>query len=756
MSYVNDDIDPTDIVGMCHRRHRLAQDAEAEGRKDRLDDVRFVRLRDQWPDYAKRGRNIPGRERPMLVVNRLMQFRNQVINEIRMNSPSVKVRPVDDTADIKTAEVFEGIIRHVMAVSNGEAAIDTAAEWQVDTGLGYIAVEPDWADSESWDQELFIRRCEDPNKWWFDPHSKEPDGSDAEWAIEALDMRKADFKASYPDVEPNQFDMLDYAPMGGWITQDTVRVAKYWWLGKEAVKAQHPATGQTVTRYRKRCYCSIIAGNKELERTELLFTGDAYIPLIPVYGLDTVIEGKRHLEGLIRNGKDPQRMLNYAKSASAEHVALVTKAPWIGTPEQFEGHPEWDDPNTPYSKLVYNPTDHNGNPIAPPARGMPPNPDSAWIQIEQQSIQDMQAALGIYDAALSANPNEQSGKALLSLQRQASQGTFHFSDNLGRSIKHLGRILVSMIPRYYDARTVARIIGEDGTQQHAMLDPQQPQSMVEIQDAQGGIQRIYNLSVGRFDVVCDVGPSYATKRKEAVESALQLIQSAPQVLGVAGDLIVKQMDWPLAQEIAERMKKAMPPQITQDDSEGQDPQVMQLQQQLQQAHQLLMEAQQHMQELQAQVQSKQDNEQAKLQLEQFKLETERMKAEADIQRNQDGPAEQLEIDYQKKLLEIESRMLEIERKEIEINRREGAVEDSERPIQQAQDFAEKTEVEMEKLAEAIQQLMALLAQSHNAQSEHMQNLTGALAQMSRPKRKVIEFDPKSGRPIGISEIEETT
>lgn len=745
-----------DVVKMCHKRFGLASEAEAEGRQERRKDIRFLRLREQWPEYAQRGRNIPGRERPMLVVNRLLQFRNQVANEIRMNSPSIRVRPVDDKADVKTAEVFEGIIRHIMSISGGNAAIDIAAEWQIDTGVGYIAVEPDYIDPDSWDQELYINQCEDPFKWWLDPNSKKADGSDLEWAIYALDMKKEDYRAAYPGDDPKSYERFDYAGYNGWLTKDTVRVAKYYWLEKEAFTATNPNTGEEVTRYRKRCYVALLAGDEIKHKTELLFSGDAYIPVVPVYGLDVTIDGKRYLEGLVRNAIDPQRMLNYAKSASAEHVSLVNKAPWIGTPEQFENHPEWDDTNTPQAKLVYNAADHNGVNLPPPQRTQGPTANNAWIQIEQQAILDMQAAMGIYEASLASNPNQQSGRALLSLQRQASQGTFHFTDNLARSLRHLGRILVSMVPRYYDAKRVARIIGEDGAQEMAHLDQSMPTAYMEGEDMMGNIQKIYNLGVGRYDVISDVGPSFATKRQEATESSLELVRSYPRTMDLAGDIVVSQMDWPMSSEMSERFKKAIPPQLLGDDQK-QSPELMQAQQQMEQMAQQMEEMSAAMQRLQ----SGADLEQSKMELERIKIEVERVKAEneaakistgAEEKPESESAQERLELDYLRKILDIERRILDAEKREATLStlEQEGVKREL---IDSKINGLDQAEEKMEKLAEAIQQLIQFMAQSTQKNHEHMQGVTMVLSQLSKPKRKIIEFDPKTGRPIGISEHE---
>jgi len=177
------DVDDTDQETLREIRQRFSDAVEfsATVRQEMLDDIRFARLGDQWSEAAKYDRNRPGKERPMLVVNRLLQFRDRVVNEIRQNTPSIRIRPVNDGADQETAEVLMGLVHHIQDNSNASIAYDTAVEWQVDAGLGYFRVRNDYVDDTSFDQDIFIDRTPDPMKVYFDPHSKQPDGSDAEW-----------------------------------------------------------------------------------------------------------------------------------------------------------------------------------------------------------------------------------------------------------------------------------------------------------------------------------------------------------------------------------------------------------------------------------------------------------------------------------------------------------------------------------------------------------------------------------------------
>jgi hypothetical protein len=72
---------------------------------------------------------------------------------------------------------------------------------------------------------------------------------------------------------------------------------------------------------------------------------------------------------------------------------------------------------------------------------------------------------------------------------------------------------------------------------------------------------INDLSTGRFDIRVRTGPSYATAKLEARDQLTQMVTTNPALWQVIGDLIVENMDFPGADQIAERLRKAMDPNI---------------------------------------------------------------------------------------------------------------------------------------------------------------------------------------------------
>ena len=575
------DEDPDDVSMLeeIRKRFDIAVEATAQNRQEMLDDIRFARLGDQWSEAAKYDRARPGKERPMLVVNRLLQFRDRVVNEIRQNTPSVRIRPVADGADVETAEVLMGIVRHIQDNSNASIAYDTAVEWQVDTGLGYIRVRNDWADENSFDQEIYIDRVVDPMKVYLDPHSKQPDGSDAEWCIIAEEIPKDDFKRLYPGVDETNWEAAGNGDMQGWYTKDSIRIAEYFWIEHEQEELFDPETGRTRIADVRKCMWAKVTGQTVLEQTEL---PTKWIPVIPVLGHEVWVQGRRYLSGLVRNAKDAQRLYNYYLSANAENVALAPKAPFVGVAGQFETDPRWGRANQEsLAYLEYDPVSIAGTPVGPPQRAQPPQASSAIMQAVQLAENDIMQSMGIYQPSLGDQSNETSGRALMLRQKQADTGNFHYQDNLNRSIRQIGRIILEMAPKIYDRARVIRILGEDGVPQQVNIDPSMPQASMYTDNP--AVDSIYNPSVGKYDVVCDSGPSYATRRDEAANMMLALTQANPNLFSMIGDLMLKNMDWPGAEEISKRLQAMLPPQL-QPSADGTkvDPQVLQAQQMMEQ------------------------------------------------------------------------------------------------------------------------------------------------------------------------------
>lgn len=592
----------TDPLHEIRENFKIAEEYWADDRSAALDDLKF-RSGEQWPDDIVNQREKD--KRPCLTVDKLNQYVRQIVNDGRQNRPSIKVRPIDSGADIATADVFAGIIKHIEDRSCADAAYDCALDSAATSGAGYFRVLSEYAKDDTFDQELVIKRIRNPMSVLIDPASQEADGSDMKFAFIMDTMSEDEFEAKYPGKKPEDFETNDnYADWYG----EQVRVAEYWCVKEEdrtlylmedgsvipqarfdeladaglspdaAVKEKRNIPKRTVMRAK-------VSGSEFLEPlTEWV---GKYIPILVVWGNEIDIEGKVTHSGIIRPAKDAQRLYNYSRSAFAERVALTPKAPWVAAEGQVEDYEdEWNTANTEnHSVLRYKPTSLNGQPVPAPQRVSASDIPAGFAQDMQMSEHDIQGAIGMYSASLGAPSNERSGKAIMARQKEGDTGTFHYHDNLNRAIRHCGRILVDLIPKIYDSNRVIRILGYDGTPSQAQLNPNIPTA-----SQKQGVETLYNLGVGTYDVTITSGPSYNTLRVEAAESMIEMVQAHPELMNVIGDLMVKNMDWPGADEISERLKLLLPPEVKKAEMDkqqqnGLSPEMQQVMQQFDQAMQ---------------------------------------------------------------------------------------------------------------------------------------------------------------------------
>ena len=627
------DRDNGDMLATMRTRLTMAIAAYSDSREDELDDLRFRAASPdnqwQWPAdvLATRG-SIQGQTinaRPCLTINKLPQHVLQVTNDQRQNRPSGKVIPADDKADVEVAEIFNGIVRHIEYISDADVAYDTACDNQVTFGEGYFRILTEYCDDNSFEQDLRIGRIRDSFSVYMDPTIQDPCGSDAEWCFINQEITKDDYERQFPDAAT--LSSLAYGvgdgQLNAWINQDTVRIAEYFYIKHEAKTLNQYHSGITAMKGSLEAKQAEMMGLTPIKtrdvdvRTvkwcktngfEVLEERDwagKYIPVIRVIGNEFEIDGRMYVSGLVRNAKDAQRMYNYWVSQEAEMLALAPKAPFIGYGGQFEGYEQqWKTANInnwPYLEVNPDVTDGQGGPLPLPQRAPPPLAQNGLLQAKMGAADDIKGTTGQYDASLGAQSNEVSGRAILAREKQGDTGTYHFIDNLARAIRYATRQLVDMIPRIYDTQRIARIIGIDGETDQAMIDPTQPEAVRKIVDQQTGatIKKIYNPNVGKYDVAVTTGPSYMTKRQESLDAMSRLLQGNPNLWAVAGDLFIKNMDWPGAQEMSKRFAKTIDPKLM-DDSDM-SPELAQAQQkmqamgqEMQQMHQMLQNVSQSM------------------------------------------------------------------------------------------------------------------------------------------------------------------
>lgn len=547
------------ILDNARKRLKIAIDHDGDNRRNALDDLRFVyEPGAQWPPEILNIRR--SRNRPCLEINKMPTFIDQVVGDQRQNRPSIKCVPVDSVSDPKVANILTGWMKHVFNVSQADEAIDHSFEHAVACGYGAMRVVTRHTSDSSVEQDAYIEKIDNALAVWFGRHSKY-DASDADYCFIVSDIDREEYKDKY-GKDPMPFNEADSSFVEGWCTADTVRVVEY--FVKEPLQKtlylladgrtvdnsyQFQETDQivktrTVKSHKVMWY--LLSGDAVLDERE--WVGKKYIPVVPVWGKEINVGGKRMIRSLIRFSKDPQRMLNYWQSCDTEQVALAPKAPYLATPKQISGHEEqWNTAHSEnYPYLLVTPDEK-----APgwPKREPPPQVSSAMVEKIRNADQDMRDTCGLQKASLGMQSNERSGVAIRERKQEGDTGTFAFIDNLSRSLEHLGRILVDIAPGLLDTERIIRIGLDDGSFKHEVVNKVTPAGIIN------------DLSVGTYDIVVSSGPSFTTQRTEARQSMGEFIQYYPQSAPLIGDLYAKSMDWPGAEEMAERLEYTLPPEI---------------------------------------------------------------------------------------------------------------------------------------------------------------------------------------------------
>lgn len=627
-----------DILAEVKERFEAAEAFEADWRGHALDDLRFFHAdaynHFQWDSavYQARSGAFGGSPRPCLTINKTAQHVLQVENDARQSQMGIKVNATGFGSTAKAADVIEGIIRHIEYQSNAQQnAYMCAIQGQVRQGMGWLHIVTDYVrGADTFDQDFYIKSVPDPRAVYSDPNTQEPDHSDMQWAMIVEEIPKAEFERLYPahkDVSGAPLSIAgntDYR--GQEAGKDVVRVFRYYrrserkdtlWavpvpqqdgstviqpmrqsaMRDEAVEYCRSMQAQSRSITRPHVEFFLIAGDEVVSSGDTVFM---HIPLVPVVGMESVIDGKLDRSGLVRALLDPQRMYNYSASASVESVALQTKSPWLVDERAIEGYEnQWANANVSNAAyLPYRSTDPDDGttPIAPPQRLDPATGSTGHIGLMQASDAQMQMVTGQYQAEMGAPGNEKSGRAINERQRQSDTANYHYTDNQGMALRLAGRILIDAIPYVYDTQRAVQVMGADGTQTSAVVDPQAPQAAQVVlppgQQAQPGMTFeqqaaidgaiiAINPTVGRYDVEADVGPAFATRRQDTFNSLMQVLQANPAIMEKIGDLFFKAADFPLADEIADRLKPATD-----------DPRLGQAQQQIQQMQGVIQQLQQ--------------------------------------------------------------------------------------------------------------------------------------------------------------------
>ena len=578
-----------DIIARAQDNFKSCLDWEALSRQRFKEDMRFLFAdsdnQDQWEPSVKARRHMA--TQPMITINKVHTHWLMIVNQMKENKPSIQVHPTNGEASYEAAQIYEGLIRHIEYKSNAKVAYDIASEQQVGGGIGYVQVITKYADDSTFDQEIFIKEIPDALSVYLDPHIKKRDGSDAKYAFIYEDMPRKEFERKYPNVKVPTSNGNQQ-----WVTKDIVKVATYYeketrkeWLysitnDDGSVKFMRESD---ITIEERKLFNEIIRQNGEgIDRrridkhvirkyliggTEVLEKGiwpGTYIPIARQVGEEVIIEQRLDRKGIVRYMKDAQRAYNYNASAALEYGALQSKSPYLAPVEAINGLENyWATANTEnHAYLPYNSADEQGNPVPTPSKAPAPTGATVYTEGMATANMEMSMASGQYEQTFGQQSQELSGVSIDKRIKQGNRATFHFQDAQANTVQFVGKIIIDLIPKIYDTKRIVRILGEDGSEDQIMVDPEAQQAIVQKEEeADAKVKTIFNPNVGKFDVVAECGPSYDTKRAEAFDSMTKLLVAQPALSQVIGDLYMGSADFPGADKLQERMRNWIPQSI---------------------------------------------------------------------------------------------------------------------------------------------------------------------------------------------------
>lgn len=626
-------------------RYKIMYEADEENRRAGMEDLKFTNIPgEQWEHNMKQERG----ERPCFEFNKTRIACKRVINDMRANRPGAKVRAVEN-GDPEIAEIYEGLIRNIAEQSDMDTIVDYEAEYQVASGMCAWRVNTKYTHDDAFNQDIIIEPLRNPFTAYCDPQARDLLKRDArDWVITEK-IAKSSFEERWPDAEAVEFEGEDEYDDEEWTSEETVRIAEYWYkepekkeiwevlfLDEETDASETKIVDSTTDEARgidpqliqrrrminsSKIRWALVSGDRVLEEGE--WAGSMF-PFVMVYGEYTWVDGQPYWWGLPRFAKDAQRAYNIDRTAMLETIAQAPKSYFWATSKQAEGHlKEWQQAhkkNYPY--MLYEPDQAASG---PPQRVGGAEVPIALIQSTQMSSEEIKAVTGIFDASMGAQGNETSGRAIFARQAQGEIATFNYQDNMSKGVQRTYEILLDLIPHIYDTERELRVLGSDGAEDYkrvnqVVLDPTTKRQV-----------RVNDLSEGKYDVTITTGPSFSTLRQEAAETYTAFAQQYPELMAVAGDLVMKSMDLPYADDIAQRLQTILPPQIQEMINADKEvpPEVQQAMMQVQQAMQAVEQRGQQLAEAEdefkdAQAQFAEDEKQAKVAAKDLEIQRERV------------------------------------------------------------------------------------------------------------------------------------
>lgn len=598
----------TEIITNFKRCQSEAQNLWGDIHREYNADMDFIMLGNQSTVSEQQARM----GRPMIIVNKLVQFVKKVTNEMAGTNMVADIIPVDNGADKDKAKIRKGIIRGIERQSIASSAYNWAAECQVTGSIGAWRIGTKYVSDTSFDQTITIDRILDPTSVFYGP-SKKVDFSDAKYCIVAgkatalgeESTGKAYLKDNpnetmWGDAEkPNEFEFWCMKE-----TKDTLYIFKDGTkILKSKVSKDADPSVFTLDKNGKRLSRPTIIKKWKVYRIK---AGEVegcydwagkYCPIVLIMGREVWYDGKRHINSLCRFSKIPQKLYNYTRSSMAERMGMGTKVPWKaanGSIEPRDAQAWQTSNNNPVGVLLYNSYDLAGRPLPEPHRADPIGVDPALSQESSITSDEIKETTGIYEGSLGMEGNETSGIAINARNRQAVMSTSDFTVGLSIGKTYSCKVINDLIPKIIDTARQIRIVGEDETETVIKVN--------QIYKDEAGKEVSNDLSdEEEYDLILTVGASYESKRQENSDRILELMKVAPSAAQLLPYMYVKSLDFDSSQEASDLLKKALPPGYAPESKDDKAPPPLppEVTQQLQQAQQMGQQLQQMAEQMKA-------------------------------------------------------------------------------------------------------------------------------------------------------------
>lgn len=584
-----DAISERDIFLEAKDRFAMAVEAEAPNERRAKDAMLFREGENHWNQEVATSAS---QESPELVINFTDTLVTRVNNSIADLETRGKCHPVGDGADTETADVCNGLGRHVEYRSEAQVAYDMATDASLTAGWGWFRLLTEYAAPNSFDKEIRIAPIMNIFSVKVDPSAIMPTACDMRWGFVVSTIKRTEYKRLYPRMELTPWVDIgrdDYA--GDWENKEDIRLAEYFRIldKSDTLYQIQDSQGNLYTSFKDELPTPEqmaevgpngngpfrIINERESSRAQVqLFHLNGtrvvarekipgqWIPLIRIQGNARNIDGMVYRRGMVQTLMDPQRMVDYGEVAKIKRLGLTPQSPWVAAEGQLDGHPEWTDANRdPYTVLTYKPitvTTAQGEQVLPPPQRQPPAQVEAGFS---EFVQGMRSNL----LAIAGMPNEPgqdqgqgqvvSGRALQRRDKLSDQSHSQYYKGKKLAVAHAWRIMLDWFPHYYSEARMQRIIGGDGKPQMIKLNEQ-------VMGADGVATVKNDMTVGRFDVVMEAGPSHETMREESADTLVEIVTS-PGPMGeivakTAPDLVFRSMPGLYTEEIADRLAAQTP------------------------------------------------------------------------------------------------------------------------------------------------------------------------------------------------------